>query len=144
MRTIKLRVFHNGKIFGYEELRADGWYSMCPELNPDKGERWDRIVMTGDGFTRVQSTGLRDKNGKEIYEHDLVKAKRGNTSLGDMNDIYEIVWHDEYACFCYKCVKSDNFYRVGKIAESRSHPFFVTQKITEVIGNQFEHPNLLK
>ena len=142
MRTIKFRGkrIDNGEwVFGYFYRPNDG--EECYIKNIDFAIETNHEVYKK---TVSQFIGICDKSGKEIYGRDLVKAKRGNTSLGDMNDIYEIVWHDEYACFCYKCVKSDNFYRVGKIAESRSHPFFVTPKITEIIGNSFEHPNLLK
>lgn len=90
----------------------------------------------------LRFTGLRDKKGFEIWEGSLVKARRGNTGLGNMNDIYVIHWSEKYACFCYLCVKSDNKWRVGKIAESNTHPYFVTPSITDVIGCIYENQEL--
>lgn len=81
--------------------------------NPAKFE--DCILM--------QSTGLKDKNGKLIYEADIVKTSKG---------IANVEYDNTYAYFGLT-----NFLTVF------SFDNFINEEI-EVIGNIYENPELIK
>ncbi len=79
----------------------------------------------------MQFAGLLDKNGKEIYESDIVMFV-DNTTLPETPTecITVVFWWEEMACFSLK-----NTY----------HEFnFTTSSDMEVIGNIYETPELLK
>lgn len=82
-----------------------------------------------------QYTGLKDKNGKEIYEGDIVKLT-GKVAQ-NKSTIYEVVWENSligYVLISLEPSKSD----VGYLNETEIENRY------EVIGNIHENPELLK
>ena len=98
----------------------------------------DELYCIGDGITYMvlaedlvlmQSTGLKDKNGKEIFEGDIVDYK-GRKAV--------VKWHGSYASFIYRFVDE------LKERNSEWHPLFLAYLKCEVIGNIYENPELLE
>ena len=91
-------------------------------------------VRSKDDKTIVmQSTGLKDKNDKEIYEGDVVKFPEFN------GDIYitPVVWDKSCACFGL------SFSGKYPISFDYLEEFYTELKDIEVIGNIYENPELL-
>lgn len=87
----------------------------------------DNIPVYPDEIKLMQSTGLKDKNGKEIFEGDIVKMAK---DVYSNPTYYEIVRHRGGA------------YRL----ESNQHgcELWLRHTNCEVIGNIYENPELLE
>ena len=92
-----------------------------------KGEFLDFNVSINE-IELMQSTGLFDKNNKEIFEGDIVEYK-GRKAV--------IKWHGSYASFIYRFVDE------LKERVSEWHPLFLAYYYFEVIGNIYENKELL-
>lgn len=90
-------------------------------------------VITEIGFSRTvipetvgQFTGLTDKNGKKIFEGDIIQSvETGETGI--------VQWLPEYSAFMVWCRSSNE---IGFLYECSS--------IMEVVGNAHDNSELLK
>ncbi|MGF1400222.1 YopX family protein [Streptococcus infantarius] len=83
-------------------------------------------------FKLMQSTGLRDKNGKEIFEGDVVKYEVGRNTYTE-----EVAYDKNFAGFGVKDAKANVVFTFGEIAED------ISLISLEVVGNIYENPELL-
>ena len=90
-------------------------------------ERYTEMSVEFDEITLMQSTGLFDKNGKEIFEGDIVKMSK---------DVYSEPTY-------YEVVRNrGGAYRL----ESKQHgcELWLRHTDCEVVGNIYENPELLE
>lgn len=125
-------------------LRFRAWHKTWEEMGKVKRIRFDDdgnvttvlfrgkdfgVNATIDKIVLMQSTGLKDKNGKEIFEKDIL----------DYNGRKVIVkWHGSYACFIYEFVDELQ----NRTTEWQS--LFLSYYHFEIIGNVYENPELLE
>lgn len=81
--------------------------------------------------TICRCTGLKDKNGKRIWENDIVKDENGN--------LYKAFWQDNYYQFSWICIKSAKL----PIGAKWSLWSFKSFEI-EIVGNIFDNKDLLE
>lgn len=106
---------------------------------PDNREYIGMSVPYQPSFILMQYTGLKDKNGKEIYEGDIVKSYFEN-GLGAENKC--LIIYDEYLCaFMGQELRTKQQYLFN---EGNPNKKDKQLKYTEVIGNIYENKNLLE
>ena len=117
------------------DLDTHEWWGTSVERSPDVSTTGFFAQKTGDVIVE-QYTGLKDKNGKEIHEGDIISVTQGYKP-----DTWEergiVVWDDEYARFdAGECIADGGWEAIfpnwrGEIDGIK------------VIGNIHENPELL-
>lgn len=94
----------------------------------------------------MQYTGLKDKNGKEIYESDLVKLFTNRTT----EEVGFVFWDIDYAAFKWTHVfpekakvASHNFMGDGSIQPANYWLQHSEAQFREVIGNIYQDSHIL-
>lgn len=84
-------------------------------------------------FILMQSTGLFDKNGKEIFEGDIVKYKVGCNTYTE-----EVAYDKNFGGFGVRDANADIIFTFGEVFED------IDKSFLEVIGNIYDNPELLE
>ena len=93
-REIKLRVWNKDR----KMFIIDG---MTPkEIQDDATESLELSMLTSEDCVWQQYTGLKDKNGVEIYEGDLILSDHWNSQKSLI-----IKWEED-KCMFYACLPS--------------------------------------
>lgn len=94
-------------------------------------------LETNDDCIVLQFTGLKDKNGREIYEGDIIKQHHGYIDM-EKQDWVGAVYFGSY------CSKGNDMYETGWFMKTNFQNLgFKIHKDCEIIGNIFENPELL-
>lgn len=136
----KFRVWYNvheGKMYPVQSIRTnkDGSITVNATDNPDD---WNPIQVSGKWQTGylMQSTGLKDKKGNEIYEGDIVEIE--STGLNHRSDI--IKGKIEFIDGCFDVVFLEPVFDV-RIKSYRSRLYvkcFTGLHAIKIIGNIYE------
>ena len=108
------------------EIKFRYWYpESVAMIYPKVGDDFSRLVMSnrGEEYFAMQYTGLRDKNGKEIYEGDIILRYGGKGWVRDIDP------HDGWIS--------------GETVMGPVH-IPLNPEGVEVIGNIYENPELLE
>ena len=119
MREIKFRYI-------FEDIKEDGRTLITQTWNLNDIETNDIVYDSEVLIARNQYAGLRDKNDVEIYEGDIILWYGG--ALKHIPIYSEVKWNREEARFSFGC-KANSAYMFYN---------------TEVVGNIYENPDLLK
>ncbi|WP_248847103.1 YopX family protein [Lactiplantibacillus plantarum] len=122
---------------GYRKIMADyvsaiqngdtqGTPSSVNVIVDGKNETWD---IKNDDVELLQFTGLKDVNGKDIYEGDILRTKAGLIQIVEQG-ILETDREDIIS----------GFY-ANNLSDDKPHTFSYDD---EVIGNAHENPELLE
>jgi uncharacterized phage protein (TIGR01671 family) len=99
---------------------------LTGNMTPEIQDRW--ILM--------QYTGLKDRNGKEIYENDGLRIEDHTFSPMD----FVVTWSEVNHCWWLSSVEKDEYgYPKQSLSFSQLNGF---ESDAEVIGNIFENPEL--
>ena len=132
MREIRFRAWDGEQMSTFTLEIDTAGYLTTPPVPPK------HFDSTKEGFKEImQYTGLKDKNGKEIYEGDVVKWRSHPNKTVEAS---EVRWssHLKWILVWF----ADDFEREKNYPSAKDLGGHINS--IEVIGNIYENPELLK
>ncbi len=121
MREIKFRTWQGGKFHYWGFIKSI--YGSDYEFHAIADTNAEPLSMTEKMVRSQQYTGLKDKNGKEIYEGDIIQWWNGRELIGDAQVVEPT--NGGWNPFIYDCQTDSSWH-------------------FEIIGNIHENKELLK
>lgn len=122
-KMVEVKSIHLGKakiMYGYSE---------GPQCYGNKSLPFSECALS-------QSVGVEDKNGKEIFEGDIVRKKSNYLNAGETKiELYKVVWKEEWCAWALK--------KLGNCTQSCSM-YKNELNFCEIVGNIYENPELLE
>ena len=138
MREIKFRAWNKVEKFIDTAWSIDWEHELVCHRAHNQSDLNDCVLM--------QYTGLKDKNGREVFEGDVLKmvcelyTNFGKTPTGKYNtSFHHVIWYKNG--WGSQVIKNNG---VGKINGFKDNSLEITLKYSEVIGNIYENPELLE
>ena len=137
-RELKFRAFYEKKLYMQEYCGGFSYFIH----NESTALSLESVFIAAESGKCIiqQYTGLKDKNGKEIYEGDIVTYQQPYRSSRLTHPATTDSYRTIKAPVIYN--QDDFTYEIDRYALGTS--MIKTRKDIEVIGNIFENPELLK
>jgi uncharacterized phage protein (TIGR01671 family) len=131
MREIKFRAWHKdvnymSPVGQWNEGKSVLMYVPFPAGDDGSDVDWDGDTVPLDRVELMQFTGLRDKDGKEIYEGDIVK------DVSSTDIVFAVQWDESWGGYRLPPEFNEEF----------EYPITATD--LRVIGNIYQNPTLLQ
>ncbi|MGH2622053.1 MAG: YopX family protein [Sphingobacterium sp.] len=156
-REILFRAWHRERkemywfdlMWGQTGRSGSGWIGMLPigeEIKYNAFRPDNRILLDPDGCDIMQFTGLKDKNGKEIYEGDIIEGDMDVYLYGKHCDVY--FFHGSfcvslsYDCTMIQLHECEKVYNPSLYPKDRDKTDWLNE--FTVIGNIHDNPELMK
>lgn len=143
MERLKFKAFNRFLNKIYDVLNISYLNGVIKRIEVKDDDRiliFDEWQNNIDNTFLMQCTGLKDKNGKLIYEGYILKytskptnTQKNNPEYKPYTENYFVVWEDFYTGYNLRSKEKVNCFNLGIMA-----------KDCEVIGNIYENPELME
>lgn len=129
MREFKFRLW---------DENAKRWISRGESVEMAFSQNFPESISAKAEFYLEQYTGIKDKDGTEIYEGDIIAQELIDDPFAGGYPTYIVCWDEKFLSWALKDTAGDD----GN--DTDLHFFIAERRKCKIIGNIHENPELLE